>query len=372
MKKLYDTTRNTQSLACIKTRTSARIQEYIYESCIEHANSTDLKCRAICNYATMKRVVCGDSIASVRLCERGLDLCKTSAALLREYAISMLCKWEKMRLDCTSSNHHRHHRKLKEEEEEKKKEKEDNDSKNVDEDDEMMGIVNDALMCAISANPECPDLLCRLAHFKHKYMNDLVSAQTYYYRATIISPCSASSHSNFASFLARTRKQSANPEAHANRAELYYVRALKMDSSHVNLLGNFSTFLWRVRGKMEQAEALLERAIRLDDTHVNNLCKMASLLKKLGKYDLCERTFLRVLNLSPRNANVLGNYGNFLAKVRGEYDRAKVMYIQALEINPSHRMNRRNYALLLRDHPEIRSGTIRKVSRGEFGMVSHT
>ena len=118
---------------------------------------------------------------------------------------------------------------------------------------------------------------------------------------------------------------------------------------------------------MEQAEALLERAIRLDDTHVNNLCKMASLLKKLGKYDLCERTFLRVLNLSPRNANVLGNFANFLAKVRGEYDRAKDMYIQALEINPSHRMNRRNYALLLRDHPEIRSGIVRTVSRDEIG-----
>tara|TARA_B100000161_G_C33204805_1_gene261528 strand:- start:5 stop:496 length:492 start_codon:yes stop_codon:yes gene_type:complete len=162
-----------------------------------------------------------------------------------------------------------------------------------------------------------------------------------------------------------------------------------MNPDHVNCLGNFSTFLWRVRrvfnhhallglnhtpdsksqvrGKMEQAEALLERAIRLDDTHVNNLCKMASLLKKLGKYDLCERTFLRVLNLSPRNANVLGNFANFLAKVRGEYDRAKEMYIQALEFNPSHRMNRRNYALLLRDHPEIRSGIVRTVSRDEIG-----
>ena len=140
----------------------------------------------------MKRVVCGDCIASVQICERGLKLRKTAPArLLREYAISMLCKWEKSRLRSVPSNHRRRSPK-----------NEDNDSKSVDSD--MMDTVNDHLMRAISAMPECPDLLCRVAHFKHKYMNDLVSAQRYYYRATVVSPCSASSHSNFASFLART------------------------------------------------------------------------------------------------------------------------------------------------------------------------
>jgi len=336
----------------------------LYKSAIDVSTSVVVKGQAFCEYAVMKRVVCNDCDASVKLCERGLKIHK-SGILLREYAIAMLGKWEKSRLrrvppsrrhrdDDNESNRHG--------ENEEKKE----DVKNVDE----IELVNETLMNAIFAMPDCPDLLCRLAHFKHKYLNDLVSAQKYYYHATIVSPCSASSHSNFASFLARTRKESTNPEKHARRAELYYVRGLKMDPNHVNCLGNFSTFLWRVRGEMEKAEALLDRAIHLDDTHINNLCKMASLLKKLGKYDRCERTFLRVLNLSPRNANVLGNFANFLRKVRGEYDRAKDMYLRALDINPYHHMNRRNYALLLRDHPELRSGSVRSVSRGEIGSDS--
>ena len=144
-----------------------------------------------------------------------------------------------------------------------------------------------------------------------------------------------------------------------------------MDPSHANCLGNFATFLWKVRGRLEAGEAMLKRAMKQDPTHANNLSKMASLLKKLGKYDEAESTFERTLESHPNNATIVGNYANFLKKIRGEAARARDLYLRALSIDPYHKMNRRNYALLLRDYPELRkAGITRRVSREEMSMQS--
>jgi len=66
-------------------------------------------------------------------------------------------------------------------------------------------------------------------------------------------------------------------------------------------------------------------------------------------YDQAERYYKKALEADPNHANTLGNYAVFLKNIRHDYDQAESYYKRALEADPNHANNLGNYALFLQD-----------------------
>ena len=66
-------------------------------------------------------------------------------------------------------------------------------------------------------------------------------------------------------------------------------------------------------------------------------------------YDQAEMYYMQALDADPKNANTIGNYAVFLKDIRHNYDQAEVYYKQALEADPNHANALGNYALFLQD-----------------------
>ncbi len=73
---------------------------------------------------------------------------------------------------------------------------------------------------------------------------------------------------------------------------------------------------------------------------------LANVLKDV---DRAEAMYERALTADPNIADILGNYGNFLANVRKDADRAEAMYERALTADCDHTGILGNYALFLRN-----------------------
>ena len=66
-------------------------------------------------------------------------------------------------------------------------------------------------------------------------------------------------------------------------------------------------------------------------------------------YDQAEMYYMQALDADPKNVNTIGNYAVFLKDIRHNYDQAEVYYKQALEADPNHANALGNYALFLQD-----------------------
>ena len=64
-------------------------------------------------------------------------------------------------------------------------------------------------------------------------------------------------------------------------------------------------------------------------------------------YDRAEAYYKRALEADPNHANTLGNYALFLKDVRHDYDQAEAYYKRALAADPNHANNLGNYANFL-------------------------
>ena len=64
-------------------------------------------------------------------------------------------------------------------------------------------------------------------------------------------------------------------------------------------------------------------------------------------YDQAESYYKQALEADPNHANTLGNYAVFLKNIRHDYDQAESYYKRALEADPNHANNLGNYALFL-------------------------
>ncbi|PDP41515.1 tetratricopeptide repeat protein [Porphyromonas gingivalis] len=64
-------------------------------------------------------------------------------------------------------------------------------------------------------------------------------------------------------------------------------------------------------------------------------------------YDQAEMYYMQALEADPKSANNLGNYAIFLEDIRHDYDQAEVYYKRALEADPNHANNLGNYASFL-------------------------
>ena len=66
-------------------------------------------------------------------------------------------------------------------------------------------------------------------------------------------------------------------------------------------------------------------------------------------YDQAESYYKQALAADPNHANNLGNYASFLHAIRRDYKQSEVYYKQALEVDPNHTNNLGNYANFLKD-----------------------
>ena len=84
-------------------------------------------------------------------------------------------------------------------------------------------------------------------------------------------------------------------------------------------------------------------------------------MKVRGDYPRAERMYKDAMMLAPRSATAIGNFANFQQRVKGNPALAQELYLKALEMDPMHNGVKRNYSILLRDFPELRTPSTEKI-----------
>ena len=142
-------------------------------------------------------------------------------------------------------------------------------------------------------------------------------------------------------------------QAKYKEAEALFQFGMTLNPCDPDHLGAFAQFMFKVRGNTEKANYLFQKAIEADPTHWHNLSRHANMLKKTGDYDQAEKCYQKACECSS-NPTTCGNYANFLQLIRHDWEKAQAYYIQALKLDPSHYVVRKNYSTFLRDYPEAR------------------
>eukprot|EP00941_MAST-03F_sp_MAST-3F-sp1_P001993 g1993.t1 len=197
---------------------------------------------------------------------------------------------------------------------------------------------------SMQANPEDPENLVNFALFASRILKDNAKAEKLFLKASVLSPMSSGVFSNFAAFLVKEKED-------YDRAEIYYKRGCEVEENAA-CLGNYASFLYRVRKNTKRAEEFFRRALKVEPNHVNNLGRLASMLTKQKRYDDAEELYEKALAIGG-SATMIGNMANFMKKVRKNSQRAMELYKLALKLDPTHKMNNRNYTILRRETPKV-------------------
>lgn len=89
------------------------------------------------------------------------------------------------------------------------------------------------------------------------------------------------------------------------------------------------------QGELERARDKLERAVDQDGSQPLAHTSLAFAYQQLGQFEKADRHYRRAVSLSPRDPDILNNYGVFLCS-QGRGDEALKRFEQALE-NPANR-----------------------------------
>lgn len=124
-----------------------------------------------------------------------------------------------------------------------------------------------------------------------------------------------------------------------------FKKALELNPSQANNIGNYALFLEKFREDFDVAEAMYKKALELDPDHANNTGNYANFLKdNSNNFDAAEAMYKKALELDPSDGNITNNYAVFLAENRKEFDNAEALFKKALELDPSHAKATGNYA----------------------------
>jgi tetratricopeptide (TPR) repeat protein/Mrp family chromosome partitioning ATPase len=116
-----------------------------------------------------------------------------------------------------------------------------------------------------------------------------------------------------------------------DKAEELYKRAVGIDPTDANNLGDYANFISNVRKDADAAEELYKRAIEADPKHANNLGNYAAFLSNVRKdADAAEELFKRAIEADPRHAHSLGNYAGMLLAI-GRHTDGLLMLDRALD-----------------------------------------
>eukprot|EP00944_MAST-04C_sp_MAST-4C-sp1_P004559 g4559.t1 len=153
-----------------------------------------------------------------------------------------------------------------------------------------------------------------------------------------------------------------------NAAERCFKQALENSPRDVNIMHHYARFLKKKRGDYNGAEKLYKEALKIDPCHPKVLSAYANFLMKVrGDYVKAEKHYKAAVMVVPNSATALGNLANFFQRVKGNPAIAQEFYLKAMQHDPNHPSVKRNYAILLRDFPELRTPSTER----SVGTPSH-
>lgn len=118
--------------------------------------------------------------------------------------------------------------------------------------------------------------------------------------------------------------------AQAERVCRQIIESRPANSDAHNILGVSIAAL----GRMDEAIAVLQRAIKINDQAASYHANLGEILRQVGKLDEAAVAIERAIKLDPNNAQALNNLG-IIHYERKNYSEAVANYRRALEINPT-------------------------------------
>jgi Tfp pilus assembly protein PilF len=104
------------------------------------------------------------------------------------------------------------------------------------------------------------------------------------------------------------------------------------------------------RKDQEKADEIYQEGLKKFPNEANLLGNYANFLTDIRKdHEKAEEYYKKALEADPTNANNLGNYANFLKNIRKDHEKAEEYYKKALEADPTNANNLGNYAIFLTD-----------------------
>jgi protein O-GlcNAc transferase len=135
-------------------------------------------------------------------------------------------------------------------------------------------------------------------------------------------------------------------------AETEYRRALQLNRKHLMALFELGTVLYGFRGTVEQAKAVFEEVVELDDSFPYGEMYLGQSLHRLGDIEGAEQHFLRAIDLAALRGDateaavILTTFGGFLASIE-RFAVAEETFRRSLEIKPDFGLTLCYYARLL-------------------------
>lgn len=111
----------------------------------------------------------------------------------------------------------------------------------------------------------------------------------------------------------------------------WHERALKLNPSGVDVVGNYALFQYHVLQDVDSARGAFVNAISMDGEDGVILTNYAVLLHYGRRdFDAAEEQYRRAVEVAPDCAQYLGNYAVFLSHVRHDHTQAEVLHCRAL------------------------------------------
>jgi Tfp pilus assembly protein PilF len=148
---------------------------------------------------------------------------------------------------------------------------------------------------------------------------------------------------------------SAKPHSKAKKSAARDVPSKKKNQAAAPTIRSIDVeeFVRRLRAETsadDAAEAMYKRALEVDPKYAPAMNNYGAFLSDVRKdYDAAEAMYKRALEADPQDANNISSYAVFLQNIRKDYDVAEEMFKRALEADSKHANNIGNYALFLSD-----------------------
>jgi tetratricopeptide (TPR) repeat protein len=197
--------------------------------------------------------------------------------------------------------------------------------------------VRAAHLNALQSDPDDADALTALGQLSLK-KGDAPAALDYLQRATTLKPDRLALRCKVAQILSDIGRP--------NEAGIAYQSVLQADPNNVTALASLG-HLSQQRGDIAGAIGYLQRATSLEPGRVGLICKLAQLLRGLGRFDEARAAYLSVLKADPNNVPALAGLGQ-LSRQAGDAPAALEYLQRAASLAPSNFALRSESAQLLR------------------------
>jgi tetratricopeptide (TPR) repeat protein len=120
----------------------------------------------------------------------------------------------------------------------------------------------------------------------------------------------------------------------ADESDDYYEVQLREKPNDANTHCNYGAFLHDKKKDVSGAERAYRKALEIDSTHVNALGNLANVMWETGNHDQAEDMYRRALTIGPGHENVTWNYARFLRSERNDLTAACGLLDAGIIANP--------------------------------------